>query len=87
MSIRYAPHLQVQPLSLEEALSWLKDEYARLAHALHEPQMDTFTLTKLYAAPHSPEEGMVVLADGTSWNPGSGAGFYGYYGAAWVKLG
>ena len=42
---------------------------------------------KTYVAPTKPREGDIRLADGTSWNPGSGAGFYGYYGSAWVKLG
>ena len=44
-------------------------------------------LDKSYVAPTKPREGDIRLADGTSWNPGSGAGFYGYYGSAWVKLG
>jgi len=44
-------------------------------------------LDKTYVAPTKPREGDIRLADGTSWNPGSGAGFYGYYGSAWVKLG
>lgn len=38
-------------------------------------------------APAKPRKGDYRLADGTNWNPGSGAGFYGYYGGAWVKLG
>ena len=44
-------------------------------------------IDKTYVAPTKPREGDYRLADGTSWNPGSGAGFYGYYGGAWVKLG
>lgn len=40
-----------------------------------------------YVAPNKPRSGDIRLADGTSWNPGSGAGFYGYYGSAWNKLG
>ena len=44
-------------------------------------------LDPTYVAPTKPREGDLRLADGTSWNPGSGAGFYGYYGSAWVKLG
>ncbi len=44
-------------------------------------------LDKTYVAPTKPREGDIRLADGTSWNPGAGAGFYGYYGSAWVKLG
>lgn len=44
-------------------------------------------LDEMYAAPARPTAGMVALADGTKWNPGSGAGFYGYYGGSWKKLG
>lgn len=36
--------------------------------------------------PAEPFDGMLVYADGTSWNPGSGEGFYGYEAGAWVKL-
>jgi len=45
------------------------------------------TATLYTAAPINPDEGMIVRADGTSWNPGSGGGFYGYHGGAWVFLG
>lgn len=40
-----------------------------------------------YTAPLRPREGMIVYADGTSWNPGSGKGPY-FYGsdAAWHLL-
>ena len=41
---------------------------------------------ELHVEPARLIEGMVVKADGTDWNPGAGAGFYGYSGA-WVKLG
>jgi hypothetical protein len=37
-------------------------------------------------APTKPEEGMIVVADGTGWNPGSGKGAYEYKSGAWVKL-
>jgi len=40
----------------------------------------------LHIAPPKPREGMVRFADGTDWNPGSGAGIYEYRGAAWHKL-
>ncbi len=38
-------------------------------------------------APINPEEGDIVRADGTLWNPGSGAGYYGYHDGAWRYLG
>lgn len=40
----------------------------------------------LYVAPAKPENGMIVIADGTSWNPGAGAGAYERKAGAWVKL-
>lgn len=38
------------------------------------------------SAPSSPQNGDVQYADGTNWDPGSGAGFYGYEEGSWVKL-
>jgi hypothetical protein len=39
-----------------------------------------------YNAPIRPKEGQLVFADGTSWNPGSGRGFYEMRNGAWNKL-
>jgi len=63
-----------------EILQRIELHYAEL-------QVPFMILTTLHVAPSKPQEGMVILADGTDWNPGSGAGFYGYYGSSWVKLG
>lgn len=41
----------------------------------------------LNVEPSKPRDGMIVAADGTNWNPGGGAGFYGRTAGAWVKLG
>ena len=57
------------------AFSELQD----LSRALSEAQEFAF-VQELHVAPERPRDGMVVLADGTDWNPGSGAGFYGYDG-------
>lgn len=64
----------------------VEQELQRLALQMAEPA-DYVTLKTLYAAPTRPREGMLVLADGTTWNPGSGAGVYVYRGAAWNFLG
>ena len=45
-----------------------------------------FNLTPLTVAPSSPSTGDIAYADGSGWNPGSGAGLYCYDGAAWHKL-
>lgn len=40
-----------------------------------------------HAPPAKVFEGLIVLADGANWNPGSGSGFYGYRSGAWQFLG
>jgi hypothetical protein len=44
-------------------------------------------LEMTYVAPAKPRDGDVYLADGSLWNPGSGAGYYGYRAGAWRFLG
>jgi len=65
-------------IQLQRELDSISDTFKGLAY---------LQLKELHVAPIRPRTGMVVLADGTDWDPGSGAGFYGYYGSAWVKLG
>ena len=36
--------------------------------------------------PVKPREGMLAVADGTHWNPGSGKGLYEYRSGSWAKL-
>jgi hypothetical protein len=62
---------------------WTRQELHRIREALFSPEPFLY-LEKQYAAPPKPREGMIVLADGTDWNPGNGAGYYGYVGGAWV---
>lgn len=80
---RYSP---IPPVAGKDPANYAFDEFMDLARALAESQ-EFLQLQELNVAPLKPRTGMVVLADGTNWDPGSGAGFYGYYGAAWVKLG
>lgn len=60
---------------------YLVDELNRLAALL----METTMLPEMHRAPEKPRTGMLVFADGTNWNPGSGRGVYVYDGG-WVKL-
>ncbi len=39
------------------------------------------------AEPPKPYDGLIVIADGTEWNPGSGVGYYGFYNGSWRFLG
>ena len=61
-------------------------EFEKIAQAL-ESANERLTLQVLHKAPEKYREGTIVMADGTHWNPGSGAGFYGYHSGTWNKLG
>lgn len=64
---------------------WLYDELQRVSSEYAKPQY--FIFEELHAEPSKPRLGMVVFADGTDWNPGSGAGIYHYRAGAWQFLG
>ena len=64
----------------------IQEELNKIAQAME--TADPFmTLDTLYAAPKKYREGTIVKADGTTWNPGSGAGVYCRRGGAWTFLG
>lgn len=44
-------------------------------------------LDKQFVAPAKPRDGDIRYADGTLWNPGSGAGVYVFKSTVWVLLG
>ena len=83
--MRYVP--KTIPLNTPPGLrDWLFSELKRIANALMEPSSDAYQLDPLAAEPARIRDGMVVYADGTNWNPGSGAGIYAREAGAWVKL-
>lgn len=69
---------------VEELRKYVEGELARIQQAT--VVMDDVTFLTRYAAPAGPIAGMVVFADGTTWNPGSGRGLYEYRTSSWVKL-
>ncbi len=79
----YSPGLL--PSNMNELRQAVGNELARLEESLAQPA-DYMALKTLYAAPSRIFDGMIVLADGTTWNPGSGAGVYARISGAWVKL-
>lgn len=62
-------------------------ELDNLQRFTEQPTLPILTLETLTAAPARLEDGMIVKADGVTWNPGAGPGVYCYYGAAWNLLG
>lgn len=65
---------------------FLRQELDKIAQAM-ETQDEFLALKTLHAAPNKYREGTIVLADGSDWSPGAGAGVYVYRGAAWHLLG
>lgn len=65
---------------------WVREHFERLQTAMSGSQ-DALTLSVLHVEPERYVEGTLVLADGTDWDPGSGAGLYIRRGGAWVLLG
>ena len=65
----------------------LIEELDNIQRWTDEPTVPVLTLDEWHAAPGKPALGMMVLADGTDWNPGSGQGVYVWYNSAWNFLG
>ena len=66
-----------EPQAILDKINELIDEHNKLVDGKY---------GVLTVEPQRPQEGDTVNADGTNWNPGSGAGRYTYVGGAWVKL-
>ena len=62
--------------------SYLADQLRQIAIELQR----ALSVPVLGAEPARYFDGMIVYADGSSWDPGSGEGFYGRENGAWVKL-
>lgn len=85
MTVRYNRR-QANPKNFEELKRYINDEFRRIEEALRFPDSETVTIIKLHSAPEKPIEGMMVYADGTDWDPGSGAGIYQYRSASWTFI-
>lgn len=70
----------------KELKRYLINEFRKIQQSLREPQAISITLDTLNVAPDKPQEGGIYKADGTNWNPGSGAGTYEYKSGAYAKL-
>jgi hypothetical protein len=74
------------PNDPKEIPAFLDQELHRIERSWVEA--DEFRALKvLHAEPAKRFDGMEILADGTNWNPGSGAGRYYYLNSAWRFMG
>lgn len=83
---KFFPEAPPFPLSEEqrELLDYVFRELNRISVALFTEVY--LNLEKKFVEPTRPQDGDVSYADGTSWNPGAGAGIYAYVNSAWTKL-
>lgn len=82
-SVQYAP--QKPPEDPAKLPGFLLEELQKISSAI--ALLALGHIDKSYGAPAKPREGDIRLADGTTWNPGSGIGVYAYYAGAWHFLG
>ena len=82
-SVFYAPG--PVPTNSADIPAYLMREFVAIQSAID--LLASGHLDKSYAAPAKPRDGDFRYANGTNWNPGSGAGFYRYNGSTWVFLG
>lgn len=80
----YVPSVPPDFADTDRLREWLMEELRRIA--LEGSETVALELRQVGRAPDKPREGMIVSANGTTWNPGAGAGAYEYKGGAWVKL-
>jgi hypothetical protein len=72
------------PLPPEARLTEFWEEHQLLKDRVTVLEANIFPV--FHTAPDKLVEGMVRVADGTDWDPGSGAGIYLYLGGSWTKL-
>jgi len=65
---------------------WLAQQVRQIADALRAPEVTSIHIEPRGAVPVKMADGDIVFADGSNWNPGSGAGVYARISGAWVKL-
>jgi len=81
-SIQYTPG--VPPSDPKEISRYLQEEFIKLSAAVDALAAGHLEVT--FVAPTKPRKGNFRIADGTSWNPGSGFGYYAHNGTAWVLI-
>lgn len=83
----YTPEPLLSSPSLEYLAAYVHRELQRLSGELQSGSFNVLLIPTLHAEPSKPRENLIVGADGTDWDPGSGQGIYAYYNSVWNKLG
>ncbi len=69
--------------TVEELVQYLQTELLAVYQALAEAEALDLRVT--HQEPERPRDGMIVFADGTDWDPGSGRGLY-VFDSTWKKI-
>lgn len=80
----YVPKPSPPIETLEQLRLYIEDELKAISRSVLETT--ELELRPSFVEPSRPRDGMIVYADGASWNPGGGAGVYARVSGAWVKL-
>lgn len=80
----YYPSRPASITDIESLWRYVDEELNLISREFGE--MSAVELRPINVEPTKPREGMIVYADGTNWDPGSGVGVYVYSGGTWVKL-
>lgn len=78
--------MKYSPAPPPRQVNFLSEYIARELRRLADVFGTEVVLPVLFAEPPNAPDGTIVYADGTSWDPGSGAGFYGKESGSWTKL-
>ena len=82
---QYVPEaLSGNPPSVEVLSTYIQRELSRISQSINSAYAQH--VEKVSVVPAKPREGNLRYADGTNWDPGSGAGFYSYHDGAWRYL-
>lgn len=74
------------PEKSEELATFLQQELIEIEQSM-QSAAPVLLLQVSHRPPEKLRDGMVVLADGTDWDPGAGAGYYGFRNGTWHHLG
>lgn len=80
----YIPKEPANVEDMEGLINWLVQELRSISSEFSETT--ALDLRLVGREPLRPREGMIVAANGTTWDPGGGKGIYAFLGTAWVKL-
>lgn len=79
----YKPQISAAT-TVEELVRFVEEELRQVEKG--QAETTALDLRPIFAEPLRPREGLIVYADGTTWDPGSGEGVYVYQNGVWSRF-